>query len=180
MAGGSSLINSTNWLYTSTVVEQQVNGPHEWSREKLVCLHRSSVHHLYWSNSVTVSSMTPLCRQFKLYCWTGCSMVLYWICTAVFCGSPPSADYTTSSSTVAQIQLDPSNGLYPYGTTVEYACLDGRKFTDGMTTKGVTCVNDAVWSEDNLICDCKFHITERVGTDYFFVRTGVNIPVYAS
>lgn len=74
---------------------------------------------------------------------------------AVFCHVPPTIDITTCSSNASQVHPDPTNGLFPYDTAIEYSCLDDRKFLDGMQTKVVLCANRGQWSEDNLICDCK-------------------------
>ena len=71
--------------------------------------------------------------------------------TEVFCEAPDAP----SNAEAVQLGTVTSGGLYPYGSGFIYACLAGRRFEDGWTQKQITCIDDGIWSEVGLTCDCK-------------------------
>lgn len=77
---------------------------------------------------------------------------------AVYCDSPPLVDTLICQTNRSQVPRDPDNDLYPYMTAIEYSCLGGRKFYDGLQSKSVLCAGIGNWSETNVVCQCKFSL----------------------
>lgn len=71
---------------------------------------------------------------------------------AVYCNAPPTEDAETCSSDVSQVATDPATGLYAYNAAVQYTCLNGLKFYNGLQTMSVTCTQDGSWSETDVRC----------------------------
>ena len=71
----------------------------------------------------------------------------------VYCDAPSSPG--NAQFVYLGLESPTAGGLYPYGSGFIYACLAGRRFEDGWTQKQVTCIDDGIWSEVGLTCDCE-------------------------
>lgn len=49
---------------------------------------------------------------------------------------------------------DLPNVLFPYGTTISYQCLDGRRFEDGQVERSISCTINGAWNETKFTCEC--------------------------
>ena len=56
------------------------------------------------------------------------------------------------------VTVTPHSGLFPYWSTVSYACPDGQRFDDGNTDVVVTCTGVGVWNWNPVVksCGCEF------------------------
>jgi Sushi repeat (SCR repeat) len=74
---------------------------------------------------------------------------------AVSCGDPPEVNEELCVSTASQVQRGLNIEGYEYQTEVEYSCVGGRKFPDGLRTKTVVCTRYGQWSMSSIYCQCK-------------------------
>src|SRR6218665_900527 len=79
---------------------------------------------------------------------------------AIACEDPP-PDVPQSSANFPQCASD---GSYPYGASVIFQCLDGRRFENGETTAVVTCTGNGYWKRNATSCDCKTQSPELLNT----------------
>ena len=95
---------------------------------------------------------------------------VYYI-TDVYCVDPPGLVDGTVHGLESR---DPLTGMFPYGTLMSYACLNGRRFEDGHAAKRVRCVLNGVWNETEFTC-------ERTRALLLLsLRRGVNIAMSVS
>jgi hypothetical protein len=79
------------------------------------------------------------------------------MCTAVYCGDPPSFDPETCSATMSDVDRDSITGLYEYNTAIDYVCHDTLKFYDGHSSKRLLCLGNGHWSDTDVSCTGKLN-----------------------
>jgi len=59
------------------------------------------------------------------------------------------------------VTATPHSGLFPYSSTVSYACPDGQRFDDGNTDVVVTCAGVGVWNWNPVVTSCRCEFVSR-------------------